>query len=79
MIPGIWTTSSFSLSHRPTCAEVRWRTSSLSRHPNKCLCVEVGPCACGDTVLVRDSKDPSGPVLSFTGAEWRAFLSRVRR
>ena len=29
-------------------------------------------------VLVRDSKDPTGPVLRFTGEEWRAFLEGVR-
>lgn len=28
-------------------------------------------------VLVRDSKDPDGPVLSFTFAEWDAFLDGV--
>lgn len=26
-------------------------------------------------VLVRDSNDPEGPVLRFTPADWRAFLS----
>jgi hypothetical protein len=25
-------------------------------------------------VAVRDSKDPDGPVLLYTRAEWRAFL-----
>jgi hypothetical protein len=35
-------------------------------------CVEVAPCACGD-VRVRDSKDPNGPMLTFTPAEWTAF------
>ena len=32
----------------------------------------------GDQVAVRDSKDPSGPVLVFTPHEWRAFLDGVR-
>jgi uncharacterized protein DUF397 len=27
---------------------------------------------------MRDSKDPAGPVLAFTCAEWRAFLGDVR-
>lgn len=27
---------------------------------------------------VRDSKDPSGPVLRFTPAEWAAFTAGVR-
>jgi hypothetical protein len=27
-----------------------------------------------DTIQVRDSKDPQGPILTFTLAEWDAFL-----
>ena len=27
---------------------------------------------------MRDSKDPAGPVLTFTRAEWRAFLGGMR-
>lgn len=30
-------------------------------------------------VLVRDSKDPDGPVLTFTFAEWDAFLDGVAK
>ena len=32
----------------------------------------------GGGVGVRDSKDPSGPVLRFTPGEWQAFLSGLR-
>ncbi|QYC45238.1 hypothetical protein Nocox_38440 [Nonomuraea coxensis DSM 45129] len=38
-------------------------------------CVEVAFHA--DLVLVRDSKDPHGPVLRFTVPEWDAFLCGV--
>ena len=39
-------------------------------------CAEV---AIGDgTVLVRDSKDPDGPQLKFTRAEWQAFTSELQ-
>lgn len=38
-------------------------------------CVEV---AYADDVLVRDSKDPDGPVLRFTPDEWTAFTEGVR-
>jgi hypothetical protein len=31
-----------------------------------------------DQIAVRDSKDPSGPMLFFTLLEWRAFLGGVR-
>lgn len=39
-------------------------------------CVEVAFCACGETKM-RDSKDPDGPVLTFTSDEWRAFYLGV--
>lgn len=32
-----------------------------------------------DGVLVRDSKDPDGPWLKFTGAEWDAFLDGAKK
>jgi hypothetical protein len=28
----------------------------------------------GDAIAVRDSKNPSGPALIFTAAEWDAFV-----
>jgi Domain of unknown function (DUF397) len=46
-----------------------WRTS---RACNPVECVEVA--VCEDRVLVRDSKDHQTGVLSFTLAEWQAFL-----
>jgi hypothetical protein len=32
----------------------------------------------GDTIQLRDSKDQSGPVLSFTLGEWTAFTAGVK-
>lgn len=32
----------------------------------------------GDRVLIRDSQNPDGPVLSFSRQEWEAFVSGVR-
>ncbi len=29
-------------------------------------------------ILMRDSKNPDGPVLAFTEAEWRAFVAGVK-
>lgn len=40
-------------------------------------CVEVATNLPG-VVAVRDSKDPSGPVLAFTPSVWRDFLRGVR-
>jgi Domain of unknown function (DUF397) len=39
-------------------------------------CVEVD--TDGPQVAVRDTKDRTGPVLSFTRAEWTAFLAGAR-
>ncbi|MEW2519873.1 DUF397 domain-containing protein [Actinacidiphila alni] len=39
-------------------------------------CVEVAATANGGRA-VRDSKDPSGPVLTFPPAAWAAFLGAV--
>ena len=58
------------------CVEASWRKSSYS--PNGVLsdCVEAR--ADGGSVLVRDSKNPDGPVLEFTPVEWEAFLAGAR-
>ena len=53
----------------------RWVKSSLSFSNG--ACVEVADLS-GGVVGVRHSKDPSGPVLRFTPAEWHAFLGGAR-
>ena len=53
-----------------------WRKSSFSSN-NGGNCVEVADRLDGGR-LVRDSKDPSGPVLSFTVAEFGAFVKGAR-
>ena len=55
---------------------VTWRKSSRSNGNGGNNCVEVAAVPAG--VAVRDSKDPSGPVLSFTGREWSAFAGGVK-
>jgi len=52
-----------------------WVKSSLSFSNG--ACVEVADLSDGK-VGVRHSKDPSGPVLRFTSAEWQAFLGGAR-
>jgi hypothetical protein len=51
-----------------------WKKSTRSGSSGNC--VEVA--ATGDLILVRHSKNPSGPALAFTVAEWAAFLAGVR-
>jgi hypothetical protein len=50
-----------------------WKKSSFSDSGG---CVETS--RAGRVTYVRDSKDPDGPVLSFSPHEWVAFLSGVR-
>ena len=51
-----------------------WRKSS--RSDGEATCVEVR--RRGRAVEVRDSKDPSGPVLAFPPDAWRAFVGAVK-
>ncbi|MEH0842974.1 DUF397 domain-containing protein [Micromonospora sp. CPCC 205711] len=52
-----------------------WRTST--RSDNDGNCVEVADNLPG-MVLVRDSKDRSGPTLTVAPAAWRAFVAVLR-
>lgn len=68
-----WRKSSYSLLGE--CVE--FHKSSFSS--NNGSCVETSNCTCeGTNILVRDSKDKSGPVLTFTPAEWEAFVKGVK-
>lgn len=53
-------------------ASADWRTSTLSGGNG---CVEAAFLA--DKVVIRDSKDRSGPRLFFTHHEWSAFIGGV--
>ncbi|WP_089157355.1 DUF397 domain-containing protein [Micromonospora sp. NBS 11-29] len=55
----------------------RWRTSTRSGS-NGGSCVEVADNLPG-VVGVRDSKDRSGPALTFAPASWRAFVAYTKR
>lgn len=57
--------------------EPRWRKSSRSSG-NQGNCVEVADNIPG-TVLVRDSKDKAGPVLTFGPSAWSTFVMDMRR
>jgi hypothetical protein len=52
-----------------------WRKSSYSG-ANGGNCVEIA--AAARTVVVRDSKDPDGPVLAFRPNDWERFADRVK-
>lgn len=52
-----------------------WVKSSLSFSNGNCVEVADLP---GGGIGVRNSRDPGGPVLRFTPAEWHAFLGGAR-
>jgi cobalamin biosynthesis protein CobT len=54
--------------------ESNWRKSSYSGS-NGGECVEV---ASAGAVLVRDTVDRHGPVLTFTADAWRAFTTTIK-
>jgi hypothetical protein len=70
-----WRKSSYS-SGTGQCVEVAaaWRKSSHSSGQG--ACVEVA--GLRTTVAVRDSKDPHGPVLVVTPAQWQSFTSSIK-
>ncbi|MFF5291120.1 DUF397 domain-containing protein [Paractinoplanes globisporus] len=52
-----------------------WRKSTRSGSNGQCVEAR----RMGETIQVRDSKNTSGPVLSFTLNEWSAFTAGVKR
>jgi hypothetical protein len=83
----VWRKSSRSGAGQ-NCVEIGvWRKSSRSGNGPNCVEVtlvdgaqaEAGHKAGSDRLyLVRDSKDPDGPVLAFTPGEWDAFIGGVK-
>jgi hypothetical protein len=82
LIGAVWRKSSYSTANGGACIEVAalngvtWRKSSYSS-ANGGACVEVAADGPG-VVAVRDSKDPDGPALVFTPADWSAFIASLK-
>ncbi|MDG4772736.1 DUF397 domain-containing protein [Solwaraspora sp. WMMD792] len=55
-------------------ATAKYRKSTRSDSTGSCVEVATNVPA---TVLVRDSKDPAGPALTFSPAGWTSFLSTL--
>ncbi|MGW0831184.1 DUF397 domain-containing protein [Streptomyces prunicolor] len=73
-----WFKSSYSGSEGGNCLEVAyaWRKSSHSgSQGGDCLEFAAHPAA----IHVRDSKVPTGPILTISPGTWTDFLGRVTR
>jgi len=55
-----------------------WRKSTFSNNTGACVEVADLPADLDGGRAVRDSKNPAGPALMFTAAEWAAFTAGVR-
>ena len=67
-----WRKSSYSGANGG-CVEVGWRMSSHSNGGTACVEVATTP----PGVAVRDSKYPTGPILTFSPTPWHAFLTTI--
>jgi hypothetical protein len=72
----VWRKASRSTANGGDCVEVAWRKAARST-ANGGECVEVA--GLPGRVLVRDTKDPAGPVLAVPPAAWRAFVRSLGR
>nr|BEK64572.1 DUF397 domain-containing protein [Kitasatospora purpeofusca] len=66
-----WRKSTYSTNEDANCVEIAWHKSSHSTNEGA-QCVEVAETT--GTVHVRDSKDKTGPQLTFEPAAWKAFI-----
>lgn len=73
----VWRTSSYS-GQNGDCVEVAavpaWQISTYSGQNGACVEVAGGQ----HGFLVRDSKDPRGPVLTIESDGWRDFIADVK-
>lgn len=53
---------------------LNWRKAQVSVNNGQCL--ELARAE--DMIAIRDSKNPGGPVLKYTRAEWHAFLDGAK-
>ncbi|HEV2638868.1 MAG TPA: DUF397 domain-containing protein [Actinocrinis sp.] len=64
------------MTQNPDSSGLLWRKSTKSGN-NGGQCVETANLPDGGRA-VRDSKNPDGPTLVFTAAEWHAFIDGVQ-
>ncbi|MGP8300359.1 DUF397 domain-containing protein [Streptomyces inhibens] len=57
----------------------RWFKSSYSGNGGQCIEWAPEHAAATGEFMVRDSKDPHGPLLTFESSAWSSFVSAVQR
>jgi hypothetical protein len=55
-------------------SKANWRKSTRSGGDQNCVMLA----RVGDVIGIRDSKDPTGPVLEFNAAEMAAFVGGIK-
>lgn len=55
--------------------DLQWRTARSSAGNG--ACVEVAPA--NGKILIRDSKDQSGPIIQYSARSWQAFLGGAKK
>jgi uncharacterized protein DUF397 len=58
----------------PERAALSWVKARASTYNGQCVEIASAP----GKIAIRDSKNPTGPILVYTPAEFKAFLSSVR-
>lgn len=57
-----------------TASELNWR---VAQSCNGGACIQVA--SYGEQIVIGDSKNPRGPILSYTRSEWHAFVDGIRQ
>ncbi|WP_405817291.1 DUF397 domain-containing protein [Streptomyces sp. NBC_01390] len=61
-----------------TTEDSQWFTSSYSSNGGQCIEVAANLVATCGVVPVRDSKNPTGPVLDFPAGSFASFVASVK-
>jgi uncharacterized protein DUF397 len=63
-----------SFSEEEQLDRLSWRKAKRSKANGNC----VEAAAASGVIVIRDSKDPHGPVLRYSSDSWRSFLGETR-
>jgi hypothetical protein len=58
----------------PMLGDLNWHAALAC---NGGACIRVAPL--GNNILIGDSKNPNGPILTYNRSEWHAFVTGIRQ